>query len=212
VEAGRHGVLPLDDRGVELFGTHFRPHTPHASRQYVYYPPVSHLPGEVSPALGNRSWVMTADVDNVNPEKGGVLVAQGTQNVGFSWYVKDELLVFDYNIFTDHHVLRSNEKVPQGVRKLGVQFQREGPKATVTLSIDEKECGSMNVPFVLRMISSTGMDIGRDGLSPVTDDYPAPFAFNGVIRRLTVDLPKYRAPSEEKGDAAVRQRAEMSRQ
>jgi arylsulfatase len=205
-------VLPLDDRGVELFGTHFRPHTPHASRTFVYHPPVSHMPGEVAPPLGNRSWTMTAEVEQVNPKKGGVLVAQGTQNLGFSWYVKDAQLVFDYNIFTHHHVLRSDPKVPAGVKKLGVCFRRDGAKGTITLSIDGNDCGTMEVPFVLRMISSTGMDIGRDALSPVTDDYIAPFSFNGVIRRLVVDLPKHRPPGEAKEDAEIKQRTEMSRQ
>jgi arylsulfatase len=212
IEAGKQGVLPLDDRGAELFATHFQPHTPHAGRHYVYYPPVSHMPSEVAPPLGNRSWVMTAEVAEVNPQKGGVLVAEGTQNIGFSWYVKDERLVFDYNIFTNHHVLRSDAKIPEEVRKLGVRFQRKGAKGTVTLSIDGNDCGNMEVPFVLRMISSTGMDIGRDGLSPVTDDYKGSFAFNGIIRRLVVDLPKYRPPGEAKEDAAIKERTEMSRQ
>jgi len=166
----------------------------------------------VAPPLGNRSWVMTAEVDKVIPEKGGVLAAEGTQNIGFSWYVKDELLVFDYNIFTDHHVLRSNQKIPPEVNNLGVRFQREGARGIVTLSIDENDCGTMEVPYVLRMISSTGMDIGRDGLSPITNDYQGPFPFNGVIKRLVVDLPKYRSPSEEKEDAEIKERTEMSRQ
>jgi len=212
VEAGRHGVLPLDDRGLVLFRSSFRPGTPHAGRRYVYYPPISHLPAEASPSLGNRSWVMTAEVEQVDPLKGGVLVAQGTQNVGFSWYVKDERLVFDYNIFTDHHVVRSNQKVPSSVKKLGVRFIRDGKKGTIQLMIDGTECGTLKVPFVLRMISSTGMDIGRDGLSPVTDDYTAPFPFSGIIRKLTIELPPYRPPSEEKTDAAVNQRVEMARQ
>jgi arylsulfatase A-like enzyme len=212
VEAGRQGVLPLDDRGIVLFRSSFRPGTPHASRRYVYHPPISHLPAEASPSLGNRSWVMTAEVKDHDPKQGGVLVAQGTQNVGFSWYVKDERLVFDYNIFTDHCVLRSEEKVPSGASKLGARFERDGKKGAIILSIDGRDCGSMEVPFVLRMISSTGMDIGRDGLSPVSDDYQAPFPFSGVIRRLLVDLPEFRIPSEEKVDAAVKQRVEMARQ
>ncbi len=212
LEAGRHGVLPLDDRGLVLFRSSFRPGTPHASRRYVYYPPLSHLPAEVSPSLGNRSWVMTAEVEKFDPIKGGVLVAQGTQNVGFSWYLKEGRLVFDYNLFTDHHVLRSEIAVAPTAQKLGVRFVREGQKGTVILQIDGKDCGSMEVPFVLRMISSTGMDIGRDGLSPVTEDYTPPFPFSGVIRRLRIDLPEYRPASEEKMEAAVKQRVEMARQ
>ena len=212
IEAGRQGVLPLDDRGVVLFRATFRPGTPHAGRHYVYHPPISHMPAEVSPSLGNRSWVMTAEVEQHDPKRGGVIVAQGTQNVGFSWYVKDEQLVFDYNIFTEHHVVRSENKVPEGDSKLGVLFKRDGKKGTITLSINGKDCGSMEVPFVLRMISSTGMDIGRDGLSPVTDDYVTPFPFYGVIRRIEIELPKYQSSSEDKLDAAVRQRTEMTRQ
>ena len=34
-EAERYGVLPLDDRTIELFGAAARPHTPHARRTYA---------------------------------------------------------------------------------------------------------------------------------------------------------------------------------
>ncbi|MSX82350.1 MAG: sulfatase-like hydrolase/transferase, partial [Actinobacteria bacterium] len=40
IEADEHGVLPLDDRGIELFGARFRDRSPHpTSRNYVYRPP-----------------------------------------------------------------------------------------------------------------------------------------------------------------------------
>lgn len=39
-EADRHGVLPLDDRGFELFGARFRPNSPHPEdRRYIYRAP-----------------------------------------------------------------------------------------------------------------------------------------------------------------------------
>jgi arylsulfatase A-like enzyme len=212
VEAGRHGVLPLDDRGVVLFRADFKPGSPHANRHYTYHPPISHLPAEACPPLGSRSWLITAHVDRADAAAEGVLVAQGTQNVGFSFYVKDERLVFDYNIFTNHFVVRSDQKVPPGSSVLGVRFIREGQKGTIVLMISGKECGSIEVPFVLRMISSTGMDIGRDGLSPVTDDYKAPFPFSGKLIRVEVDLPQHQSPSEEREAAAARHRAEMARQ
>ena len=45
VEAERHGVLPLDDRMIELFGARFRPRSPHPDhRRYVYRPPMSPMP------------------------------------------------------------------------------------------------------------------------------------------------------------------------
>jgi arylsulfatase len=212
VEAGKHGVLPLDDRGIELFGSSFRPGTPHSSRRYVYYPPISHLPAEASPLIGSRSWAMTADVERPGASADGVLVAQGTQNIGFSWYIKERCLVFDYNVFAEHQVVRSDQEVPVGASKLGVRFIRDGGKGKITLIIDGRECGTVEVPFVLRMLGSTGMDIGRDSLSPVTNDYPAPFPFAGTIHRLEVNLLERRSSSEVKEDAETAQRTEMARQ
>jgi hypothetical protein len=45
LEAQKHGVLPLDDRTIELFGARFRPNSPHpVDQHYVYRPPMSPLP------------------------------------------------------------------------------------------------------------------------------------------------------------------------
>ena len=211
VEAGKHGVLPLDDRRGELFGVNFDPGSPHSKREYVYYPPIAHLPSEVSPAVGNRSWIMTADIERSDKDE-GVIVAMGTQNCGFCWYIKDNISVFDYNIFTDHHIVRSETVVPTNQCSIGVNFLREGRKGTISLIIDEKECGSIQVPYVMRMISSTGFDVGRNSLSPISDDYKAPFEFTSNIKRIKIKLLRYRKPSDIRGDAKDKFRAEMAKQ
>ncbi len=90
-------------------------------------------------------------------------------------------------------------------------FKREGQTGMIMLSIDGKVCGSVNVPYVLRMISSTGMDIGRDGLSPVSDAYSSPFAFTGTIRQIDIELLKY-TPTQEKEAAKAAFESEMSQQ
>jgi arylsulfatase A-like enzyme len=212
VEAGRRGVLPLDDRGIELFViSRFRPGSPHSRGHYVYYPPISQIPPGGTPAFGFRDWLMTAEVERPKATDNGVLLANGTQNNGFSWYIKDERMVLDGNIYTDHHVVRSVQKVPLGSSLLGVRFNWKDQKGIITLLINGKECGSMEVPSVLRG-SSTGMSLGRDNLSPVTADYRAPFPFSGTIHRVEVTLLPFKSPSDEKEDARVRFRTEMSRQ
>jgi len=211
IEAGKHGVLPLDDRRI-LFKSMRRPGTPHEKRDYTYYPPVSHLPAEVAPTLGNRTWTMQAEVERADASNQGVLVAQGTQNGGYSWYIKDNKMVFDYNIFAEHHTVRSDMDVPTGRISLAVRFKRDGDTGTITLIIDQKECGTIQVPYILRMISSTGMDIGKDNLSPVTDDYEAPFAFTGKILKIYVNLPPYKNPKEKQEEEKVRFRTEMAKQ
>ncbi|MFW9865737.1 MAG: arylsulfatase [Candidatus Thorarchaeota archaeon] len=212
VEAGKHGVLPLDDRRGELFGVRFEPGSPHAHREYTYYPPIAHLPAEVSPAVGNRTWIMTADIKRSSERDDGVLVAMGTQNCGYCWYIKDNISIFDYNIFTEHHIVRSNISVPSGDCSVGVNFVRKGRNGTINLTIEGKECGSIQVPYVMRMISSTGLDIGRNSLSPITEDYKAPFEFTGIIKRINIKLPRYRKPSELRKDAEHQFHAEMSKQ
>jgi len=61
----------------------------------------------------------------------------------------------------------------------------------------------------MRMISSTGLDIGRDGLSGVTHDYEAPFEFTGSIARVIVELVP-RAPQPE--DRELEARVELARE
>ena len=211
VEAGRQGVLPLDDRRF-LFKSMHRPGTPHASRHYTYYPPVSHVPSDVAPTLGSRTWTMSAEVDRPDASIQGVIAAQGTQNGGYSWYIKDNKMVFDYNIFAEHHVVRSGTEVPIGRIRLEIRFVRDGETGKITLVMDGQECGTIQVPYVMRMISSTGLDIGKDSLSPVTNDYAAPFGFKGKIRRFDVVLHRYRSPKEKQEDEDVRMRTEMAKQ
>jgi hypothetical protein len=45
--------------------------------------------------------------------------------------------------------------------------------------------------FIFFVLSSTGMDIGQDGLSPVTNDYEGPFKFSGKIHHVVVDIPNH---------------------
>ena len=212
IEASRHGVLPLDDRGIELFVvSRFRPGSPSARTHFVYYPPISHIPSAASPGLGGRNWLMTAEIDRPDETADGVLVAHGGQNTGFSWYIKDGLLVFDSNILTDHYVVRSTRNVPVGSSSVGVKFSWADNKGTITLLIEGSECGSIDVPSVVRTYT-LGMSIGRDNLSPVTDDYQAPFPFTGTIRRLDVDMRPFGSRQDERKEAEIRHRTEMIKQ
>jgi len=69
-EANRHGVLPLEDRGIELFGARFRDRSPHPlSRRYVYRPPMSPLPGQEGAAIGGRSFDLIARVTLSNGDE-----------------------------------------------------------------------------------------------------------------------------------------------
>ena len=58
------------------------------------------------------------------------------------------------------------------------------------------------------MLSSTGLDIGADRLSPVVDDYTGPFAFTGAIHKVTFTI---RSP-QEREDVETIARTELAKE
>ena len=210
-EAAEHGVLPLDDRTIELFGTRFRDRSPHpASRHYTYHPPMTPLPGQVAPAIGGRSWDLLATIDRP-AGAGGVLYASGTQNSGLSVFVRDDHLAFDYNCFGDHQVVMSEQPVPEGPSVVGVEFRREGSTAVATLVIDGEAAGSVDIPFAMSMMSSIGPSVGFDHGSPVSAHYSGSFPFEGSLHRVDVQLVA-KTRDEAGKEAETDERRSMARQ
>jgi arylsulfatase len=208
-EAEEYGVLPLDDRTIELFSNRYRDRSPHPSnRRYSYFPPVSPLPAQVAPGLGGRGWDMDAVIDRP-AGVAGVLYASGTENSGVSLFVQDDRLVFDYNCFGDHHVVESETAVPVGASVVGVRFRRTGKGADATLVVDGEPSGQMAVPFAMTMMSSVGPSIGYDHGSPVSERYTGHFPFEGRLRRLDVALV---GPGDGDGAVEAEERSAMSRQ
>jgi arylsulfatase len=196
VEAGRHGVLPLDDRTIELFGAPPRPGTVHARRGYTYYPPLTHVPADASPLLGGRAWTITADVVVPGIDVQGVLYARGNHNVGHSFYLKDGALHFDYNALGTRFRASGPLRLEPGRHQLTARFDREGNVGRITVGCDGVDLGAAEITKLVRMLGSTGMDIGRDALSPVVPDYPAPFAFTGTIERVSFDIRSKRSAAD----------------
>jgi arylsulfatase A-like enzyme len=210
-EAEEHGVLPLDDRTVELFGARFRDRSPHPeNRHYTYRPPMTPLPAQVGASIGGRSWDLDATIDRP-AGAGGVLYATGTENSGVSVFVRDNRLTLDYNCFGDHHLVTSDIDVPVGASVVGVRFRRTGKNGHATLVIDGAECGTVDIPFVMRMISSIGPSIGYDHGSRVSNEYDDEFPFAGALQRVDIQLiSERRAEAAEAAEADAR--ATMARQ
>jgi arylsulfatase A-like enzyme len=211
-EAGKYDVLPLDDRLTQLFTTARRQHTPSARRRYIYYPPVSHMTTETSPVIGNRSWNLMVDVDRPDDKTEGVLIARGTNVSGLSFYIKNNRLIFDYNLFSTHYRAISEVGLPVGRSTLGVRFERIDQEGRATVLINGEDSGTVSFPRVLRIISAAGMDIGRDALSPVTDDYDGEFAFTGKIIKVVFDVPRRIPKESEQEYREAESQTEMGRQ
>jgi arylsulfatase len=210
-EAGRYGVLPLDDRRAEAWRPSPRSFTPRNRRRYVLYPPVAHMSGEASPSLGNRSFIATAEITRPSANSDGAIFALGSSHNGIAFYVLGDRLVFDYNLFTAHHKAVSDIPVPVGSSTVKVEFEKRGEAGRAKIYINGIACGSCEVPRVLRMISANGMDAGRDAGSPVGEGYTPPFEFKGKISRLVFDLPE-RTKRDEQAAQAVEAKVALSKQ
>lgn len=82
-----------------------------------------------------------------------------------------------------------------------------GTHARAALLIDGIQVGEGQIANLLRILSSTGMDLGRS-LSPINADYQSPFKHPGRILSVAFELPT--GPQDREIDARVR--AAMTRQ
>jgi len=216
-EAERHGVLPLDDRTLELFAAHPSDRSPHRlNRRYVYRPPMSPIPAGASAGLGGRAVDLTARITSAVGDE-GVLWATGTENSGFSVFVQNGRLVVDYNSFDNHTIVESTIEVPPGDSSLGVHLERDSrTSGWVEVSIDGETCGRAPIPSYMRIISSVGASVGEDYGSGVSNRYSAPFAFTGTLHEVVIQRLQRVSGTEGSGSAAgettATARAEMSRQ
>jgi arylsulfatase len=197
-EAERHNVLPLDDR----FGPRFAENAARfhgARRRFVFHAGMGHVPTEVAPDVRSRGYLIEAEVRIDDPGVEGVLIAHGDATSGYSLHVRDGRLVHDLNVGGEHHVVQSDRPVPLGDCRLGVRATRSirpppsgrggGTRVNAfTLLIDGAPAGTLETHLgFVNFISWSGLDIGRDRGSPVSD-YPAPFGFTGKLIRVTVTM------------------------
>ena len=198
-EAGRHFGLPLDDRtALEVLLTP-RPQVSPPRDQYIYYPGTLEVPEAVAVNIRGRSYKIAAEVE-LTASAAGVLFAHGAKFGGHALYLKDRKLkyVYDY-LGLEAQALESDEEVTPGNHVLGVEFTKDeattlATLGTLTLYIDDRAVGKLkNVKTQVGKFSlcGEGLNIGRDGGAPVTDDYPGhqPWAFSGgTITRVIIDV------------------------
>ena len=199
VEAEKYNVLPLDDRGVTLFGARIVPHGPHRpDRRYSYFPPITRIPTAASATIGGRSWDLRAHISRAAHDQ-GVLYATGTENSGLSLFIQNDKLVFDYNYFGDHFIVESTVNVPVGDSVVGVRFRRAKKDAHVELLVNDSVAGQLYLPKFMRMMSSVGASAGYDDGSPVSERYSDEFRFSGQIERIDIDV----LPSDKEAEQAI---------
>ena len=199
VEAGKYGVLPIDSRGTLRFADE-RPEISKDRTRYTYYPGTQTVPPNSSPKVLNRMHSFEADVEIPAGGAEGVLLSAGGVDGGFTFFVKDGKLQYDYNYLTlQRFHVESSRPVPEGRHKLRFEFEPtgkpdiahgKGSPGKAQLYVDGELVGQENLPVTipLALSLSGGFQCGSDPGSPVTDAYAGPFPFSGPLHSVVVDV------------------------
>ncbi len=197
-EAGRYQALPLEDRDVVQILTTDRPQLSKPRSRYVYYPGGAEVPESVAPNIRNRSYSIAVEVTIDTEEAEGVLFAQGSRFGGHALYIKDGKLKYVYNwVGLEDQLIESTQPVPLGHVVLSASFEKEGEamptEGTLTLHMREEAVGEGRIKTQPGKFSlaGEGLNIGKEGAEPVTDDHPGerPWAFvGGTIHKAMIDV------------------------
>jgi arylsulfatase len=197
IEATRYKVLPLDDRMLEKMNpdTAGRPVLIKGKTQLLFGG-MGRLSENCVLNLKNKSHSVTAQI--VVPEKGaeGVIISQGANIGGWSFYAKNGKLKYCYNWGgLKHFFVESADKIPAGEHQVRMEFAYAGgglgKGGKASLYIDGKKVGEGDIGATLAMIFSAddGCDVGEDSGAPVSPDYkPGDNAFNGRVKGVELAI------------------------
>jgi len=199
VEAGKYNVLPVDGRGQQRFGDE-RPVIAKDRTSYTYYPGTQEVPVNAAARIINRSHSITADVEIPEGGAQGVLISQGGIDGGYTFYVRGGKLRYAYNyVARNFYHIESVAPVPEGRHKLRFEFEvtgkpdifkGKGAPGRGQLYIDNELVGQLDMPVTCPIMLglASGVAVGADPGAPVIREYRPPFAFNGTIYSVTIDV------------------------
>ncbi len=212
LEAGRFGAFPVNSH--VLNGSTPRPDP---DRQvFRYWPDTSTVPNDAAPRTLQRPYVIDAPFSV--PEEGaeGVLIAQGGRFGGWTVFVQDGRVHYEYNYLGRSRYRGETAPVTPGDHRLvvdvrlGDEFEiapaltalgLQARGGVVTLQLDDLDPVVVDlermIPFNYSL-TGEGLCCGWDSESAVSLDYEAPFRFTGTIDEIVLAVEGAVVPNPEK--------------
>ncbi|MGW6006643.1 arylsulfatase [Oerskovia enterophila] len=197
IEAVKHDVLPLDDRGGERLSSDLagRPTLVHGTSQLLF-PGMGRLSENSVINIKNKSFSVTAEIEVPEGGAHGVIVAQGGRFGGWSVYAKEGTVKFVYNVLgIQEFATEADVPVPAGTHQVRMELAYDGgglgKGGDVTLFHDGVPVGTGRVGATQPMIFSADetTDVGYESGTPVSPDYtPRTSRFTGKIHWVQIDL------------------------
>jgi arylsulfatase len=193
-EAGRHNVLPLDDRFQER--SLARESLASTRTKFTFYPGAVRIPEHVAPNTMNRSWAVEAHVEVPQGGAEGPIVVMGGDTNGWSLYLREGKPTFCYNLAAiELTYIRGAKAIASGAHVVRYEFEKEGKEpfgagGIGRILVDGHKVAEGAIPKTTAFGYSLDetFDIGCDKGAPVTDEYPPLASFSGTIVKVDVDL------------------------
>jgi arylsulfatase len=192
-EAKKYNVFPLDDRFADRVLEARKSMAP-ARKSFTYYPGTTRVNCELAPDIFNKSYSITAEVDNPDGKAEGVLVTQGGKFGGYGLFVQNGKPTFVYNWGDSaRYTITTAEPLPTGKSTIRFDFAWDGGKpgagGTGALFINDKKAGEGRLEHTMMTGFSFDetFDVGEDSGAPAAE-YKIPFRFTGKLEKLTFDL------------------------
>ncbi|MGH7983655.1 MAG: arylsulfatase [Candidatus Udaeobacter sp.] len=212
-EAEKYQVTPLFGEIAFLWG--FPKYSTNQTK-FTYYSGTENISSGMIPPIYNRSYSISADLDNpgrsgfgLRPGIAGVIVAEGSFLGGFSLYVEDGRLKHTYSFLgLKLDTITSRDELPKGKVNVRYEFTADKPgefatSGTSRLFINGKQEaeGKIEHTVPLRFTAYAGMDLGTDNGLPVVPKLGyaklLPKYFQGTIEKVEFDLSPQKVSAED---------------
>ncbi|MGI9643087.1 MAG: arylsulfatase [Acidimicrobiia bacterium] len=216
-EAGKYDVFPVNSHTLPGLAPR-----PGADRKvFTYWPDTSMIPNDAAPKTLQRPFRIDARFDLPSLDTAGVLIAQGGRFGGWTVYVKDAKVHYEYNYLGlerfrgtagplgegPHHLvvdvaLADAFEIAPALTALGLDARG----GTVSMRLDDLEATTVDVEKMIPFnysLTGEGLCCGFDSESGVSTDYDAPFTYTGTIDQVVIaldgeDVPMHPAKARER--------------
>jgi arylsulfatase len=186
-EAWKYNVYPLYDDMIKRLGAQqdrlFGDQT-----EFVYFWPGAVRIAEKSSApVKNRAHTIETNIDLTGDEE-GVIVAVGGMTGGYTMFIKDNKLYYDYNFLDGVHYVLESPTLPSGPTDLKFNFILTQPfGGTGELYVNGEKVDEVEMPqmHISTYSLAETFDVGRDTGTQVSSMYSNPFPFNRELDRVT---------------------------
>lgn len=197
VEAGKYNVFPMRTSiahtsvsGVQevIKGGLLPVAGQHREFKGIFGP--FNLPPDLKPGLCYGNFSMEAVIERADTSQKGTLLSLGGRFGGTSWYIWDNKLKVALNYYGERVTYyESDEEIPVGKVSVKLILETVGTKQVhVTFLINGKQSGSSLLNSGERNVALGINAVGKSVPPAVSEDYEAPFIFEGKIKRVILDV------------------------